>query len=192
MDKVLKNCSVGPGFARFRARREFLWLLVALSLGTPSRPVLAEQLSEAQITRIIKKVEMLPEQAAARPALLKDTVRGGTAVRTGTESRTELTFTDQTLTRLGANTTFTFNEGSRNIDLGVGAMLLYVPKNSGGAKISTAAVTAAITGTTVLIEAHAGGGGKNRSPFGARRRGRACPVWVGDPQSDAGQPEGAK
>ncbi len=33
-------------------------------------------------------------------------------------------------------------------------MLLRVPKNSGGAKISTAAVTAAITGTTILLEAH--------------------------------------
>jgi len=33
-------------------------------------------------------------------------------------------------------------------------MLLRVPKNAGGAKINTAAVTAAITGTTVMLEFH--------------------------------------
>ena len=38
------------------------------------------------------------------------------------------------------------------MDLGGGAMLLRVPKDAGGAKITTAAVTAAITGTTVLLE----------------------------------------
>ncbi len=33
-------------------------------------------------------------------------------------------------------------------------MLLRVPKNAGGAQINTAAVTAAITGTTVMLEYH--------------------------------------
>ena len=86
--------------------------------------------------------------------MLSDEVRENTAVRTGVESRAELTFTDQTLARLGANTIFSFNEGTRNLDLGGGAMLLRVPKNSGGAQINTAAVTAAITGTTVMLEYH--------------------------------------
>src|SRR5947207_12753450 len=34
-------------------------------------------------------------------------------------------------------------------------MLLRVPKGAGGAKISSSAVTAAITGTTVMVETHA-------------------------------------
>jgi hypothetical protein len=40
----------------------------------------------------------------------------GTAVRTGLESRAELTFTDQTLARLGANTVFSLvmMHGERN------------------------------------------------------------------------------
>ena len=33
-------------------------------------------------------------------------------------------------------------------------MLLRVPKNAGGAQIKTAAVTAAITGTTIMLEYH--------------------------------------
>ena len=81
-------------------------------------------------------------------------MRDGSAVRTGVESRAELTFTDQTLARLGANTIFTFNEGTRNLELGGGAMLLRVPKDAGGAQINTAAVTAAITGTTIMLEYH--------------------------------------
>ena len=81
-------------------------------------------------------------------------MRDGTAVRTGIESRAELTFTDQTLARLGANTIFSFNEGTRNLELGGGAMLLRVPKNAGGAQINTAAITAAITGTTIMLEYH--------------------------------------
>ena len=73
------------------------------------------------------------------------------AVRTGIESRAELTFTDQTLARLGANTIFSFDKGTRNLELGGGVMLLRVPKDAGGAQINTAAVTAAITGTTVML-----------------------------------------
>ena len=81
-------------------------------------------------------------------------VRNGTAVRTGVESRAELTFTDQTLARLGANTIFSFSGGTRHLELSGGAMLLRVPKDAGGAQINTVAVTAAITGTTVMLEFH--------------------------------------
>ncbi len=112
----------------------------------------AEPLKKAKVTQVINDVNLLPEQAAPKHATVNDEVHDGTAVRTGTESRSELTFTDQTIARLGANTIFNFNEGTRSMDLGGGAMLLRVPKNAGGAKISTAAVTAAITGTTVMMQ----------------------------------------
>lgn len=110
------------------------------------------QLKRARVTHIVREVNILPAQAAPRPAQVNDEVRDDTAVRTGAESRTELTFADQTIARLGANTIFSFDEGTRNMDLRGGAMLLRVPKDAGGAKITTAAVTAAITGTTVLLE----------------------------------------
>ncbi|PZR74867.1 MAG: hypothetical protein DLM52_08685, partial [Chthoniobacterales bacterium] len=142
--------------ARFWRTQAGLWAICAavlVSVATPPR-VCAEQLKQARVTQVVKDVKLLPEQAAPRPATVNDEVRDGTAVRTGTESRTELTFTDQTLARLGANTIFTFAEGTRNLDLKDGAMLLRVPKNAGGAKIKTAAITAAITGTTVMLEYH--------------------------------------
>jgi FecR protein len=115
----------------------------------------AAQLKEAQVTQVVKDVKLLPTGAAARPATVNDEVRDGIAVRTGVDSRSELKFTDQTLARLGANTLFSFSEGTRNLNLQDGAMLLRVPKGAGGAKINSSAVTAAITGTTVMLETHA-------------------------------------
>src|ERR1041384_5268365 len=63
-----------------------------------------------------------------------------------------LLFQDNTLTRIGAETFFSFKTGTRDLTLEKGSMLLQVPKGLGGAKIHTAAVTAAITGTTIMME----------------------------------------
>jgi mannose-6-phosphate isomerase-like protein (cupin superfamily) len=120
--------------------------------GVPSSK--AAQLKEAQVTQIVKDVQLLSAQATARPAVVRDNVREGTAVRTGEESRTELTFTDQTLARLGANTLFNFQGGTRNLDLGGGAILLSVPRDAHSATVRTAAVTAAISGGTAALEHH--------------------------------------
>ena len=129
--------------------------VLALLAAVPFSAAYATQLKEARVSEVIKNVTLLPANAAPRPAVVSDEVRDGTAVRTGVDSRAELTFTDQTLARLGANTIFSFQEGTRNLELGGGAMLLRVPKDAGGAQINTAAVTAAITGTTVMLEYHA-------------------------------------
>ena len=128
--------------------------LAAFAAGIVSLNGQGNVLREARVTQIVKDVKILPAQGEARPATTTDTIRGNTGVRTGAESRAELTFSDLTIARLGANTIFSFNEGTRTVDLADGAILLRVPKGSGGAKIQTAAVTAAITGTTVIAEYH--------------------------------------
>src|SRR2546430_7872092 len=128
----------------------FLSVILGSAVSVP-----AAQLKEAQVTQVVKDVKLLPTGAVARPATVNDEVRDGIAVRTGADSRSELKFTDQTLARLGANTLFSFSEGTRNLNLQDGAMLLRVPKGAGGAKINSSAVTAAITGTTVMGETHA-------------------------------------
>src|SRR5207302_11440403 len=61
-------------------------------------------------------------------------------------------FQDNTLTRIGAETFFSFKTGTRDMTLEKGSMLLQVPKRLCGATIHTAAVTAAITGTTIMME----------------------------------------
>src|SRR6478672_13511569 len=114
----------------------------------------AAQLQEARVTQVVNDVKLLLEQAAPRPASISDLIRRGNAVRTGTQSRSELTFSDLTITRLGANTIFTFKEGTREMNLIDGAILFQVPKRSGGLTIRTVGVTAAITGTTGIAEYH--------------------------------------
>src|SRR6266403_5021230 len=114
----------------------------------------AIQFKEARVSQIVNDVKVLLQQAAPRPAVVSEVVRYGSAVRTGTQSRSELTFPDLTITRLGANTIFSFNEGTREMNLVDGAILFHVPKGSGGATIRTIAVTAAITGTTGIGEFH--------------------------------------
>ena len=108
--------------------------------------VSADELKEAKVTQVIQDVRLLPSKASPRPAAVNDNVRQGTAVQTGVQSRSELTFKDQTITRLGEKTIFSVGEGARTIDLGSGQILLYVPKKSGGGKIKMGPVTAAITG----------------------------------------------
>ena len=109
---------------------------------------------EARVTQVIRDVRLLAGHAAPRPASVNDNVRGGTAVRTGTDSRAELTFTDQTLARLGANTVFSFGEDTKTYDLGGGAILMCAPKSSGQLKINTAVATVAVTGFTFIYEYH--------------------------------------
>src|SRR5437870_9539219 len=111
-------------------------------------------LKEARVSQVVNDVKLLLQKAAPRPAVVSDLVRYGTAVRTGTQSRSELTFADLTITRLGANTIFTFNEGTREMNLINGAILFQVPKGKGGATIKTAGVTVSITGTTGIGEFH--------------------------------------
>src|SRR5438046_10238702 len=114
----------------------------------------AAELRAAHVTQIINDVKLLPGQAAARAAVVNDSVGAGTAVRTGVDSRSELTFSDLTITRLGANTVFSFNGEARQVDLGSGAVLVQVPRNGAEAKIRTDAVTAAINGRTALFDYH--------------------------------------
>ncbi len=114
----------------------------------------------ARVTRIIRDVKVLPSGSPARPAALDEMVRENTGVRTGDESRSELTFADLTITRLGANTIFSFNRAGRSAELGNGSMLLRVPKDSDGATIRTSAITVGITGTTVIFEGNRAGRSK--------------------------------
>jgi len=117
----------------------------AFAIWLPNQ-VSADELKEAKVTQVIQDVRVLPSGASPRPAVVNDNVRQGTAVQTGVQSRSELTFKDQTITRLGEKTIFSVGQGARTIDLGSGQILLYVPKKSGGAKVKMGSVTAAISG----------------------------------------------
>ncbi|GAB4246016.1 MAG: hypothetical protein OHK005_11690 [Candidatus Methylacidiphilales bacterium] len=130
----------------------FLFSIV-ISLVTPLiQAQETKPLQRAEITSIVNEVRVVKPQSAPQPAKLNEAILPNQGVLTGPKSRAELLFSDRTLARLGANTQFTFLPGSRTTEIQQGTMLLQVPKGAGGAQVKTAAVTAAITGTTIMIE----------------------------------------
>src|SRR5438445_1599573 len=112
----------------------------------------AGPLSSAEVTKIINRVSLIDPAKGGHPAVMREVIKDDLGLRTGARSRSELLFQDNTLTRIGAETFFSFKTGTRDMTLEKGSMLLQVPKGLGGAKIHTAAVTAAITGMTIMVE----------------------------------------
>lgn len=115
-------------------------------------PAMAAPLKSAKVTQAVNDVSIYTSSRDPRPANVGETIGGSNSVRTGRDSRAELVFTDQTVTRLGQNSVFRFRNGTRDVELERGSVLLQVPKSAGGATIRTATVTAAITGTTSMFE----------------------------------------
>ncbi len=137
-------------------RSDFVRIVFAIvvTLGLAEWTLAAEK-KDAHVTQVIRDVRLLASKTGARAAAVNDPVPEGQAVRTGGDSRAELTFTDRTITRLGSNTVFTYGQGAKEFDLSSGAALIVVPKEAGTVKINTAAATAAVTGFTALVESHA-------------------------------------
>ncbi len=123
----------------------FLFLVGAAPFATAAQP------QQARVSQVIQDVRLLEAHTAPRAAVVNDKLILGTAVRTGVESRVELTFSDLTITRLGANTIFSFSRGARELELTSGAVLLEVPPNKAPVRVNTSAVTVAITGGTALF-----------------------------------------
>src|SRR5947208_4544400 len=101
-------------------------LVILFIVGAVPTTIAVEQ-KQARVSQVIQDVRLLEPHATPRPAAVNDKVTLGRAVRTGVESRAELTFTDLTITRLGANTIFSLTAGAREIDLANGTILVQVP-----------------------------------------------------------------
>src|SRR5947199_3711178 len=130
----------------------FALAAVALYSGVFVQQSAAGPLTSAEVTKIINRVSLIEPAKGARPAVVRDIIKDDRGLQTAARSRSELLFQDNTLTSIGAETFFSFKTGTRDMTLEKGSMLLQVPKGLGGAKIHTAAVTAAITGTTIMME----------------------------------------
>src|SRR5437773_652606 len=126
---------------------------VLFILVVPTRLANAAALQEARVSQVIQDVRLLEAHAAPHAAAVNDKVIRGSAVRTGVESRAELTFNDLTITRLGANTIFSFTAGARQAELTQGAILLQVRPGAPAVRANTTAVTVAVMGGTALLSA---------------------------------------
>jgi len=133
-------------------RTKFALAVVGFCSVVSTHQSIAGPLTSAEVTKVINRVSVIDPAKGTHPAVLRDVIKDNLALQTGARSRSELLFQDNTLTRIGAETFFSFKTGTRDLTLEKGSMLLQVPKGLGGATIHTAAVTAAITGTTIMME----------------------------------------
>jgi hypothetical protein len=132
----------------------FIAIIASFAAWFPGR-LNAASTKEARVTRVENHVQ-LADPKNARRASVNEIVHEETIVRTGSGSRAELGFSDETVVRLAANTAFDFNRGTRGLNLKEGAVLVQAPKEANGATIHAGSVAAAVAGTTVMIEYHAG------------------------------------
>ena len=103
---------------------------------------------------MVKDVKLGRPEAALRRVAVGEAVRDGDAIDTGAAGHIELTLPNQTIARLGAKTNVSFNDGTRTMDLGEGAVLFQIPKGDGRLKIKSNAIAVASTGATGIIERH--------------------------------------
>lgn len=129
---------------------------IALAAASLASSTTAAPLKSAVVTTVVKEVSISEKGTAAQPISTGANFTGTSTMLTGNASRAAMTFPDKTVTRVGANSVFRFSSGSRDMEISQGSFLLQVPKNAGGAKIRTATVTAAITGTTTMMEYNPG------------------------------------
>jgi FecR protein len=131
---------------RFKAMNR--WILILLLLLGHVATLRAEPFNQAEVTKTINLVSLLPQRTRA---VRGDLIKGSMALQTGGNSRAELQFPDLTITRVGSNVLFRFVAGTREIVLDSGTMLFSTPKDAGGGKVQTGAITAAVTGSDFLI-----------------------------------------
>ena len=111
----------------------------------------AMPLTESIFTEIIQEVNVVSASNKAVTRAKTNTLfKSPDSVRTGQVSRVELTAKDQTITRVGANTTFTFAPSGREIQLKQGSVLFHSPAGAGGGVIKNRGSSAAVLGTTMI------------------------------------------
>ncbi len=110
-----------------------------------------EPLTESTFTEIIQEVNVVAaSNKSVTRAKTNELFKSPDSVRTGQVSRVELTAKDQTITRVGANTTFTFAPTGREIQLKQGSVLFHSPAGAGGGAIKNRGSSAAVLGTTMI------------------------------------------
>jgi hypothetical protein len=115
---------------------------------------------QAKFTQVVNSVEVISANQTARPAEVSGTFKIPDLLRTGPASRAELRADDNTLTRVGANTIFSFDPANRTLDLQQGSVLFHSPHGKGGGTIHTGSATASVLGTTIIVTTTPNGGFK--------------------------------
>ena len=117
----------------------------------------ATEFKDAEITTLKNIVEHDAGQGAA-PAKMSEKIGENSKVTTAAASMAELTFGDSSITRIGANSVFSFQSKERLVKLDKGTALIHATPGNGGATVDCGGVTAAVSGSTFLASRSATGG----------------------------------
>jgi hypothetical protein len=121
----------------------------------------AMDLKQAKFTQVINKVAVFSAvNKISHSVVVDDIFKMPDLLRTGPGSRAELVAADKTITRVGANTIFSYDAESRTIDLQQGSLLFHSDPGKGGGTIRTSAAIAAVVGTTIIVTCTPDGGFK--------------------------------
>jgi hypothetical protein len=121
----------------------------------------AMDLKQSKITQVVNDVEIVSAaNQTEKTATVNTLFTMPDILRTGTASRAELIAPDETITRVGANTIFSFDPANRTIDLKQGSLLFHSPHGKGGGTIHTGSATASVLGTTLIVTTTPNGGFK--------------------------------
>ena len=118
-------------------------------------------LKQSKVTQVVNDVEIISAaDQSQKNASVNDVFKMPDILKTGPQSRAELVADDETVTRVGANTIFSFDPANRTIDLKQGSLLFHSPHGKGGGTIHTGSATASVLGTTLIITTTPSGGFK--------------------------------
>jgi len=117
----------------------------------------ATEFKDAEITTLKNIVEHDAGQGAA-PAKVSEKISENSKVTTAAASMAELTFGDSSITRIGANSVFSFQSKERLVKLDKGTALIHATPGNGGATVDCGGVTAAVSGSTFMASRSATGG----------------------------------
>jgi len=135
---------------------------LVLLLGTAASLAAAPlALDRSTITEVVNEVNRIePATQKTEPAVVRAELRAPDRLRTGRQSRAELVAADGTITRLGSNTLFAFDQAGREMRLDQGSILFHSPSGKGGGVIRSTAASATVLGTTIIAAATSDGGYK--------------------------------
>ncbi|RFC42262.1 MAG: FecR protein, partial [Verrucomicrobia bacterium] len=146
----------GPLIMKFKSTRLCL-LLWPLSVA----PAYSAAIQNLTFTDVVKDVIIIDVASKKEsPAKAGDLLVPPNVLKTGPDSRAELIAEDKTVTRVGANTIFSVEADSRDVNLTQGSVLFNSPKGKGGGRIKSAGATASVLGTTLIVGANPSGGFK--------------------------------
>jgi len=136
--------------------QRFIPLFFLFSFGA-SFGFAATEFKDAEITTLKNIVEHDAGQGAA-PAKVNEKIGENSKVTTAAASMAELTFGDSSITRIGANSVFSFQSKERLVKLDKGTALIHATPGNGGATVDCGGVTAAVSGSTFMASRSATGG----------------------------------